>query len=282
VPDGTEQLNAETIVMGVLYVVGVLLFGVWLLRTRLGRRALVGAPARRNALPAFAPLIPLAVFLGAGLLQELARAVVRPAEGWHAAFLDNFVYCLSAAATVILMLFMARLTFARGLRGFGLRLRTVPRDLGFALLALLAVWPLVAGMITIVVEIGKLLLGPQFEIPAHVELQLITESTAVPLRVLIVISAAVVAPAVEEMLFRGMIQTVLRSYLGRPWLAIALASAMFASIHTNGTHWPALFVLSMGLGYAYEKSGSLYRSIFMHALFNGLMIAAALTQPAPA
>ena len=36
--------------------------------------------------------------------------------------------------------------------------------------------------------------------------------------------------------------------------------------------------LSMGLGYAYEKSGSLFQSIFMHALFNGEMIAAALLQ----
>jgi membrane protease YdiL (CAAX protease family) len=48
--------------------------------------------------------------------------------------------------------------------------------------------------------------------------------------------------------------------------------------HPNREHWPALFVLAMGLGYAYEKSGSLFRPIIMHAIFNGIMIAATLLQ----
>jgi membrane protease YdiL (CAAX protease family) len=38
----------------------------------------------------------------------------------------------------------------------------------------------------------------------------------------------------------------------------------------------------MGLGYSYEKSGSLLRPIFMHALFNGITIAAALLETASA
>jgi membrane protease YdiL (CAAX protease family) len=37
-------------------------------------------------------------------------------------------------------------------------------------------------------------------------------------------------------------------------------------------------MLALGLGYAYEKSGSLWRPIFMHALFNGITIATVLTQ----
>jgi membrane protease YdiL (CAAX protease family) len=284
VPDGTEQVKAAAVVvMDASYVAGVLLFANWLLQTRLGRRALVGSPARRNALPPFAPLIPFAVwFLGSGLLQELAHQIIGPLEDWRAAFLDNVIYCLGAAITIGLMLLMARLTFARRLRGFGLRLRTIPRDLGFGTLDLLAVWPLVLGMIAVVMEIGRLLLGPKFEVPMHMELKLITESASLPLQVLVIFSAVVIAPAVEEMLFRGLVQTVFRSYLGRPWLAIALTSAMFAIVHANGTHWPALFILSMGLGYAYEKSGSLYRPIFMHALFNGITIVAALAESPPA
>ena len=41
-------------------------------------------------------------------------------------------------------------------------------------------------------------------------------------------------------------------------------------VHSDLAHWPALFVLALGLGYAYEKSGSLFRPIFMHAMFNGI------------
>ena len=58
-----------------------------------------------------------------------------------------------------------------------------------------------------------------------------------------------------------------------------ITSLLFASIHEDVSHWPSLFVLALGLGYVYEKSGSLLRSIFMHALFNGINIAIVLTQP---
>ena len=44
---------------------------------------------------------------------------------------------------------------------------------------------------------------------------------------------------------------------------------LFAAVHADMAHWPALFTLSMGIGYAYEKSGSLWQAIFVHAMFNG-------------
>jgi len=75
---------------------------------------------------------------------------------------------------------------------------------------------------------------------------------------------------------------MVRSYLGRPWPAILLTSVLFATVHGNVTHWPALFVLSLGLGYAYEKSGSLLRPLFMHAMFNGISILGTLAESASA
>ena len=283
VPAGSEPLTAAAIAADLLYAAGVLLFARWLIRTSLGRKALTNAPPRRNRMPPFTPFIPFAIwFFGTALLQVLARQLAGPLAGWRETFLDNLVYCVGAIITIVVILLAARLTFARGLRGFGLRPRTIPKDFGWACIDLLAVWPVVLGMIVLTVYLGKALVGEQFEIPPHVGLELITEPGALPLQILIAILAIVIAPLVEEMLFRGLIQTTLRSYSGRPWLSIAFTAAMFASVHTNGTHWPALFVLAMGLGYAYERSGSLFRPIFMHALFNGITIAAALLQPPPA
>ncbi|MHC4216494.1 MAG: CPBP family glutamic-type intramembrane protease [Planctomycetota bacterium] len=60
------------------------------------------------------------------------------------------------------------------------------------------------------------------------------------------------------------------------WLAIICTSIIFASIHANLTHWPALFMLSMCLGYAYEKSGSIIRPIFIHIIFNAIRIITAI------
>jgi len=49
-------------------------------------------------------------------------------------------------------------------------------------------------------------------------------------------------------------------------------------IHADAGHWPALLVLSMSMGYAYEKSGSLFRPIFIHSIFNATSIIATLNQ----
>src|SRR5512137_1568124 len=95
VPDGTEQPIVEALVMDAIYAAGVMLFTLWLVRTRLGRCALVGSPVRRNALPVIAPLISFALwFLGAAVFQGLGRGIVGPVAGWRAEFLDNLAYCL--------------------------------------------------------------------------------------------------------------------------------------------------------------------------------------------
>jgi hypothetical protein len=60
------------------------------------------------------------------------------------------------------------------------------------------------------------------------------------------------------------------------WLSIAAGAALFAIAHANTGHWPALFILGVCLGYAYEKSGSLLRPVFIHSIFNAIMVASAL------
>lgn len=270
---------------------GLALFGWWLLTTSLGRKALADSKPRRNVMAPFVPFIPFFTWLmGTLLLQPVAYQAVNRFIGtmkdWQTLFLDNLVFSGVAMVTVILILAIVRFTFARGLRGFGLRLRTIPRDFALAFANLLAVWPLVIGATTLTIALAQALSrafwDKSFEMPRHEGLKIISEYPEVPLQVLIIILAVVVAPLVEEMLFRGLFQTMFRSYLRRPWAAIAITSVLFAITHANPEHWLTLFVLAMGLGYAYEKSGSLLRPIFMHAMFNGFTIAAALTEAQPA
>jgi membrane protease YdiL (CAAX protease family) len=54
------------------------------------------------------------------------------------------------------------------------------------------------------------------------------------------------------------------------WFAIILTSAMFAGVHAPW-QMPAIFVLSLCLGFAYERTNNLWVSITMHATFNTLM-----------
>jgi membrane protease YdiL (CAAX protease family) len=92
------------------------------------------------------------------------------------------------------------------------------------------------------------------------------------------------APLAEETFFRGMLQTSLvqkgwgflvafppdRTYTPPPyqrWAAILICSFLFCAMHSVD-HMPILFVLSVGLGYLYERTGNLWASIVLHAAFN--------------
>lgn len=51
------------------------------------------------------------------------------------------------------------------------------------------------------------------------------------------------------------------------WLAIVITSLLFAVVHPLWTV-PPIFILSLCLGYAYERTANLWTVIVMHALFN--------------
>ncbi len=275
--DTLKQLVNSITIVHLMSLVGLGLFAAWLVRTSLGRESLVHSRPRRNSMSPFTAFIPFSVwFLGISLLQSVVVTLTGPVEGERKALQANVTFCVGAALTIAVILAFARFHFARGLKGFGFRFRTIPRDLGAALVGLLAIWPLVLAMLVLATAIGKTLKGQDFEMPKHRELELMAEFPGVFSRILIVFLAVVIAPLLEEMLFRGLLQTVIRSYMGRPWSAIIITSILFAIVHENYEHWPALFVLATGLGYAYERSGSLFQPIFMHALFNGVTVAAAL------
>jgi membrane protease YdiL (CAAX protease family) len=266
---------------------GILLFGVWLLKTSLGRNALADCPIRRNNMPFYLPFVPLFVWLvGVSLAVSLTRTLLGDLQGWQGAFVDNLVLGIGAVVTITVIVFLARASFARRLKGFGLNLRRIHRDFFAAPVLLLAVWPVLLAAIILTMYLGRFIWGPQYQIEQHAQLELIASYSQLPLRILVVVVATVCAPLLEEMLFRGLFQTMLRSYLetstfrtfSPAWQAIAISSIIFASAHQNFAHWPALLVLGACLGYAYEKSGSLFRPIFIHTLFNAVTITAVLYQ----
>jgi len=260
----------------VVCLLGLTLFVAWLLRTSLGRKALADSMPRRNNMPFYLPFIPFFLWLVAAPLAILIiRKVLPDLPDWQNAFIDNLVLCIGAIVTTVVVIFLARVSFARRLKGFGLNFKTIHKDFPAAFVNLLAVWPLVIAMIILTTSLGKLIRGQDYQIQQHEELKLITAYPQLPLRILIVVLAVVIAPVLEEVLFRGLFQSMLRSVAKNAWTAIILISALFALLHPL-THWPALFALSMCLGYSYEKSGSLLRPIFIHSLFNAITIIAVL------
>lgn len=90
-------------------------------------------------------------------------------------------------------------------------------------------------------------------------------------RLAMVGAAVVVAPVVEEFLFRGYLYGVMRRYLGAV-AGIALNAALFAGIHLHVPSLAPLFVFAVCLTLAYERTGSLLVPMTMHALFNALSV----------
>lgn len=89
-----------------------------------------------------------------------------------------------------------------------------------------------------------------------------------PFKAVAFFSAVVAAPLAEELVFRGLLQRVLQQALGLPVVAIVLTSLAFASIHQPWTLQPPVFVLSLVLGWAYFRSGSIVVPMVAHAVFN--------------
>lgn len=84
-----------------------------------------------------------------------------------------------------------------------------------------------------------------------------------------IISIVVMAPLVEELLFRGAIQGYLMRKWNMPYLGIVISSLIFGVVHGNPAQIPFAFVVGMALGWMYYLTGSLIPGILMHFINNG-------------
>jgi len=94
---------------------------------------------------------------------------------------------------------------------------------------------------------------------------------------IIISSALVVAPIVEEFFFRKFLYRVLKFNFGI-FLAALISSTAFALIHFTVSSFFVLLVLGLFLCYTYEKYGILAAPILSHSLFNLLMIISILSR----
>ncbi|MCK4751929.1 MAG: CPBP family intramembrane metalloprotease [Planctomycetes bacterium] len=274
-----KQLGTAVILEYLVCLPGIVILSIWLMKTSMGKNALINSVPRQNSMPLYMPFIPLFVWFGATALAITATAkLLQDLPQWQQALFYTSITCIAAIAATAVIIMLVRTYFTERIKGFGLDFKTIKKDLPAAALNLLAAWPLVLMMLAVTILLGRLLYGQDFQLQQHDELQSIVSNSQLSLRILIVVTSILIVPAFEEMLFRGLFQTIIRSFVVNPWIAIAISSALFAITHANIEHWPALFMLSACMGYSYEKSGSLFRPIIIHSLFNAISIIATLYQ----
>ena len=85
--------------------------------------------------------------------------------------------------------------------------------------------------------------------------------------VLLALTAVVLAPLFEELVFRGVLLPVLARVLGRGW-GVVISGLVFAVAHLSIGELPPLLVLGIGLALLRLSSGRLLPCVVMHACWN--------------
>jgi membrane protease YdiL (CAAX protease family) len=266
-PAGTDPMFASPLILTLL-AVGVCVLVVWIVRraARPDKLLLRRAPGRPNHLTIAHVILPAVLWL---LMQLGAQALADAQEGADAKGRVGLAgHVISQTAWLAASLIAAGVAFQGGLaRGLGLSARRWLWDSLRAVTGYLAVLPPCMGLFLLM----SYVVPPQYQ---HEHTMLIHLRTQPGIwKVMVIVSAVVLAPLTEEVFFRGLLQSLLRRTFRQPWVAILAASAVFAAVHSAFPHTlPTLFVLAIALGYNYERTGRLLAPILIHAIFNAVNI----------
>ncbi|MBX9923734.1 MAG: CPBP family intramembrane metalloprotease [Rhabdochlamydiaceae bacterium] len=138
-------------------------------------------------------------------------------------------------------------------------------------------WFLAFPIVAIVEQLSDLFVYSLFGLKEYEQVAVLYLKTALnnPLQLLAALLLILVtAPLLEELLFRGLLQSWIKKHLGAK-AAILLTSLGFALFHISATHGAgnvslvlSLFTFSCFLGFIYERQQSLLSSVTLHSTFN--------------
>lgn len=265
----------------------VLLLLAWQKRRGVFRESIFAdSPARTGELTGIDLLFGMILMIGGQLLGgSMAMLAWGAPTSPEVMLLTSFATELGMLPAVGLVCIRVHQSIEGGLRGFGFRLDRFGERLATTMRVILFVVPMTFMMLMTTGALWKLLVA---DTPAvgHPLLRAIRDASSPAIRMGLIASAVIVAPIFEEFFFRGLIQTAMKNSGLRPgrrsgrWPVIVAASTVFAVVHMGYVPPPALpglFVLGMGLGYVYERTGALWASMLLHMVFNAANIAVVLS-----
>lgn len=178
---------------------------------------------------------------------------------------------------------LTAVTLARLIHGSapGAGLTLTRKDLPRAVLFALAVWPVVTAVGLGATALSRALGEPAKPI-AHPTLASLVEHPRDPWAWATILLAVTLVPCLEEILYRGFLQSLVLRISGRPWLSVLISSAVFTVMHVQpdgSIPWPALCVigaLGISLGIVFERTKSLTGPVVVHAAFNTANVVLAL------
>jgi membrane protease YdiL (CAAX protease family) len=208
----------------------------------------------------------LLISVSAGGLVGIGLRHYVPAMGPDALDFSNFIIsniCFHGAALGLMVHFLRRhrvgwkaaFGFASGNRG-----QVVGLGLAAALVMLPVSWTLNLTSAWVMTRI-------HVEPVAQQSVQTLETTVSVAARIYFGVIAILIAPVVEELLFRGILYPAIK-HRGHPRLALWGTSIFFALTHNNLMTFVPLTVLALALTLVYERTDNLASSMITHSLFN--------------
>lgn len=202
-----------------------------------------------------------------GYIAQFAESGIFRALGFRKPD-EKLVTVLTSTVTdviaVLVVLFFVVEKFKSGIRGLGITVKNVWRDIRIGIAGYVTLLPLLALIMIIVLSVLELI---KYEQPISPALELFYGDSRPKLLLVLTALVTFLGPIAEELFFRGFAYPVLRRKIGIKG-AMILVSAVFSLLHLNVISFLPIFALGLLLAYLYEKTGSLIPAITVHMIHN--------------
>lgn len=278
-PDGAEPgptwLFTAFVALGATLIVVVLARRGELRRERLLARSSEWTSGEALLWAGLGGVVWFSIQIGA----QIATAVAPGAAGLRATAVASLGGYAAAAVAVLALALAMRPALVR----HGVRARPADALIGVGVLLLALPVVFAVNMMAFRLAAWWASLGgaPPPEALAHDTLLLLTGPDAWgPWWWATVGAVVVLAPAAEELVYRGFVQAGLVRLAGGPWRGIVATGALFALAHSPIVPpfaLPGLFTLAVCLGWATERFGRIGPAVVAHAGFNAANLALAMS-----
>ncbi|MCB9262349.1 MAG: CPBP family intramembrane metalloprotease [Flavobacteriales bacterium] len=158
----------------------------------------------------------------------------------------------------------------------GIQNRITMPLLGLSVLLLIAIMPLIAGLLELNSKVSfpadlSEIFREAEDMNNNLYALMLKHNSGIHLVVNFFLMALL--PAIsEEVFFRGVLMRVSAKMTGNIWSGIAISSFIFALIHLQPYKFLAMFFIAFMFGYLYYRTGSLWIPIVLHTINNSMAI----------
>ncbi|MCJ7728203.1 MAG: CPBP family intramembrane metalloprotease [Actinobacteria bacterium] len=203
------------------------------------------------------------IYFGSAKLFE----VLDGEQFFNSSNISNSSFTVLYGIQTVLMLgvvwFFAIFRRKSNLRDLGLRYYSIAKTIWYSILSLLAIF--------FVSFLYMFLMNSLFGIEnPESKIEILVGNRSISSNILLVV-VAVIGPFSEEVFFRGFLYSAFKKSWGVN-VALLLSSFLFAIVHLQLYSFIPLIIIGWLLAYLFEKTKSLLMPIFLHGVYNLILI----------